>query len=63
MIYLTKNRELDGDMLNRKWRMMTHDIWSRVKGTLDVYCDVLINDMKDDETNKTPKLFFLHKMY
>ena len=50
MIYLTKDRELDGDMLHSKWRMMTHGIMSRVKDTLDVYCDVLINDIMCSST-------------
>ena len=62
MIYLTKNRELDSNMFHSKWKMKTHGIRSRVKDTLDVYDDVLVKDMMEDELSKTLELF-LPKLY
>ena len=38
VIYLTKDRALDSNMFHNKWK----GIRSRVKDTLDVYCDVLM---------------------
>ena len=58
MIYLTKDRELDSNMFQSKWKMKTHGIRSRVKDG-----DVLVKDMIEDETSKTLELFFLPKLY
>ena len=40
-------------------RKKMHDLMPRVKAILDVYCEVLMKDMKDDETRKALELLFL----
>ena len=57
MVYLTKDRELDRNMFQSTWKK-THDIKLRVKAILDVYCDVFMMDMVEDETCKALELLF-----
>ena len=40
-------------------RNKMHDLMPRVKAIPDVYCEVLMKDMKDDETRKALELLFL----
>ena len=57
MVYLTKDRELDRHMFHSNWKKM-HGLKSRGKAILDVYCEVLMNSMNEDETHKVLVLLF-----
>ena len=57
MVYLTKDRKLDRNMFHST-EMKTHGIRLRVKATLDVYCNVFMKDMMEEETCKALELLF-----